>query len=73
MVILGALKGYVHAGVGGNRKSVVAAYFMQPEILQIGDIATRSPEDSMKPQYPEIAKIKGDTIVVEPYLPNKFI
>lgn len=73
VVILGALKGYVHAGVGGNRKSVVAAYFMQPEILQIGDIATRSPEDSMKPQYPEIAKIKGDTIVVEPYLPNKFI
>lgn len=73
VIILGSLRGYVHAGVGGNRKAVVAAYFMQPQILQIGDIATRSPEENEKPQYPEIAKIKGDTIVVEPYLPNKFI
>lgn len=73
VIVLGSLRGYVHAGVGGNRKAVVAAYFMQPQILQIGDVATRSPEDNEKPKYPEIAKIKGDTIVVEPYLPNKFI
>jgi septum site-determining protein MinC len=73
VIVLGSLRGYVHAGVGGSRKAVVAAYFMQPQILQIGDVATRAPEDNIKPQYPEIAKVKGDTIVVEPYLPNKFI
>jgi septum site-determining protein MinC len=52
---------------------LVAAFYLQPEILQIANIMTRSPEDSVKPQYPEVAKVKGDTIIVEPYLPNKFI
>lgn len=73
IIVLGALRGYVHAGIGGNAKAIVAAFYLQPQILQIGDVATRSPEDNVKPQYPEVAKIKGNTIVVEPYLPNKFI
>ncbi|AYD39885.1 septum site-determining protein MinC [Clostridium fermenticellae] len=73
IIILGALKGYVHAGFGGNIKALVAAFYLQPEILQIANVMTRSPEDNVKPQYPEVARVKGDTIIVEPYLPNKFI
>jgi len=73
IIILGALRGYAHAGLGGNLKAIVAAFYLQPEILQIADIMTRAPEDSSKPQYPEIARVKGDTIIVEPYLLNKFI
>lgn len=73
IIVLGALRGYAHAGFGGNPKAIVAAFYLQPEILQIADIMTRSPEDNTKPQYPEVAKVKGDTIIVEPYLPNKFI
>lgn len=73
IIVLGALRGYAHAGFGGNVKAIVAAFYLQPEILQIADIMTRSPEDNVKPQYPEVAKVKGDTIIVEPYLPNKFI
>jgi septum site-determining protein MinC len=34
---------------------------------------TRSPDDGIKPQFPEIAKVKDDSIIVEPYLFNKFI
>lgn len=73
IIVLGALRGYVHAGFGGNTRALVAAFYLQPEILRISDIMTRSPEDNVKPQYPEVARIKGDTIIVEPYLPNKFI
>ncbi|NMM64537.1 septum site-determining protein MinC [Clostridium sp. P21] len=73
IIVLGSLKGYAHAGFGGNDKAVVAAFYLQPEILQIANVMTRSPEDSTKPQYPEVAKVKGGTIIVEPYLPNKFI
>lgn len=73
VIVLGALRGYVHAGFGGNSKAIVAAFYLQPEILQIADVVTRAPEDNVKPQYPEVAKVKGDTIIVEPYLPNKFI
>ena len=73
VIVLGALRGYVHAGVSGNEKAIVAAFSLQPQILQIAGVATRAPEENIKPQYPEVAKIKGNTIVVEPYLPNKFI
>ena len=73
LIVLGALRGYAHAGFGGNSKAIIAAFYLQPEILQIADIMTRSPEDNIKPQYPEVARVKGDTIIVEPYLPNKFI
>ena len=70
---LGSIKGHVRAGTGGNKKSIIAAFFMQPELMQISDILTISPDDGLKPSYPEVAKIKDGYIVVEPYLPNKYI
>ncbi|MDP4087641.1 MAG: septum site-determining protein MinC [Bacillota bacterium] len=73
VIVLGSLKGYVHAGMGGNDKAIVAAFTLQPEILQICSLVTRSPEDNQKPSYPEVARIKDGSIIVEPYLPNKFI
>lgn len=73
IVVLGALKGNVYAGNTGNRHAIIAAYILQPQILRIADIMTRSPDDEIKPNYPEVAKIKDRSIIVEPYLPNKFI
>lgn len=73
IVVLGSLRGNVHAGASGNDKAIIAAFSMQPEILQIADIMTRSPEDGMKPTFPEVAKVKDNMIIVEPYLLNKFI
>ena len=73
IIVLGTIKGQVHAGVGGNKKAVISAFNLQPEILQIADIVTIAPDDGVKPSYPELAKIKGDIIVVEPYLPKKYI
>lgn len=73
IIVFGALRGHAHAGFGGNSRAIVAAIFLQPEMLQIANLVTRSPEDNLKPQYPEVAKIKGNMIIVEPYLPNKFI
>lgn len=73
VIVLGTLRGYVHAGMGGNDKAIVAAFCMQPDILQIAETVTRAPEDGLKPQYPEVAKIREGSIIVEPYLPNKYI
>ena len=69
IIVFGSLRGYAHAGFA---KAIVASICLQPEMLQIADLVTRSP-DNMKPQYPEVAKIRGNIIIVEPYLPNKFI
>lgn len=73
IIVLGSIKGRVRAGLGRNRKAIIAAFLLQPEILQIGDLVTISPDEEIRPSYPEIAKIKDGSIVVEPYLPNKYI
>lgn len=73
IIVLGNLRGNVHAGNTGNTRAIIAAFNLQPKILQIANIMTRAPEDDEKTYYPEVAKIKDDTIIVEPYLPNKFV
>ena len=72
IIVLGNIKGNVSAGSTGNKKAIIAAFSLQPEILKIADLVTLSP-DSQKPEYPEVAKIKDGAIIVEPYLPNKYI
>lgn len=73
IIVLGAIKGAVHAGNNGNEKAFVAAFSLQPQIIEIAGIITISPEDNLKPQYPELARIKNGNIIVEPYLVNKYI
>ena len=73
IIVLGSIKGVVKAGRGGNRDSIIAAFSMQPELIQICDIISFAPEEEEKPGYPEVAKIQNGSIVLEPYLPNKYI
>lgn len=73
IVVLGRIRGQVHAGTNGNHKAIIAGFSLEPELLQIGDLITISPDDGDKPKYPEVAKIKDGVIIVEPYSPNKFV
>lgn len=67
VIVFGALRGNVYAGRGGNNDAVIAAITLKPQILGIGDLATRSPDEDDTPHYPEIALIKDGCIIVEPY------
>ena len=73
IIVLGSIRGHVRAGVGGNRNAIIAAFILQPELLQIADLITIAPDDGIKPSYPEVARVKDEIIIVEPYLPNKYI
>lgn len=73
VIVLGRIRGKVSAGTNGNSKAVIAAFLLQPEILKIASVIAMSPDDIEKPRYPELAKIKDGAIIVEPYLPNKYI
>ena len=55
IVILGALKGNVHAGCTGDRSCFVFALDMQPIQIQIGDLIAKSPD---KPQVKHRLKRK---------------
>lgn len=73
ILVFGKLRGEVHAGNNGNDKAIVVAFELQPKILKIANYITRAPEDGDKPQYPEVAKVRGGIIVLEPYIANKYI
>jgi septum site-determining protein MinC len=65
ILVLGSLRGIAHAGIGGDDKAFVISMKLHPTQLRIGEMITRSPDD-YKPEYPEIAYIKGNNIIIEP-------
>ena len=72
IVVLGTVRGILHAGATGNKNAVAVAFNLYPTQLRIADIITRPPEEKFsKAQLPEIAYIKDDNIYIEYYLPNK--
>ncbi|MPQ42492.1 septum site-determining protein MinC [Clostridium tarantellae] len=72
IIVLGSLRGRVFAGDNGNKKAIIAAFELQPEIMSIAGKITISPDEIDSPGYPEVARLKEDLIIVEPYLPNKY-
>ncbi|WP_099187559.1 septum site-determining protein MinC [Tepidibacter mesophilus] len=69
VVIMGCLRGVVHAGANGNKDAIVVAYDLNPMQLRIENLISIAPdEEFQKPNYPEIAFIKDNCIVIEPYL-----
>ncbi|MGB3368794.1 MAG: septum site-determining protein MinC [Acidaminobacteraceae bacterium] len=69
IIIMGSLRGVAHAGASGNDDAYVAANKLQPTQLRISKLITRAPDDvDFEPTMPEIAYIKDNMIVIEPYL-----
>ncbi|MCG8538901.1 MAG: septum site-determining protein MinC [Clostridia bacterium] len=69
IVIMGALRGIAHAGANGNSNAFVSALRLQPTQLRIGKFIARAPDNSSyNPKYPEIAFIRDEMILIEPYL-----
>lgn len=72
IVVLGILRGVVHAGLGGDKTSIIAAYKLLATQLRICDIIGRaSDENEFHYDVPEVVKIVDEKIVIEPYLPNR--
>ena len=70
VVVLGAIKGLVHAGCGGNRDCYVSAFDMRPTQMRIADLITYVPEEMLtkrgKPKLvPVYAYIKDGQIYIE--------
>ena len=65
VIVLGQIKGMVHAGCKGMTDAFVTAIFMAPIQLRIADIITRFPEENKKgPKPPEYAFIQNGQIFV---------
>lgn len=70
IVVLGSLRGLAHAGAGGNEQAIVMAFRLEPTQLRIARFISRAPdEEGPHPSGPEIARVKGDVIQIEAYVP----
>jgi septum site-determining protein MinC len=68
IVIWGGLYGTAHAGAMGDTSAVICALDMSPLQLRIGEHVARPEEgDPRKPVAPEMAYVREDRIVVEPW------
>lgn len=71
VVIMGSLRGIVHAGANGNKEAIIAALNLQPTQLRIADVVTRPPDSKESKGHflPEIAFIRDERVYIESYLP----
>jgi septum site-determining protein MinC len=62
ILVWGRLRGFAHAGAGGNRDCLILSIQMEPTQLRIADAVARSPEKSPKQLHPEVAYISTEGI-----------
>jgi septum site-determining protein MinC len=68
VIILGRLRGVVHAGAAGNEEAVVGALILAPTQVRIGEQVARAPDEKRWHPWPaEIARVRGGQIIVEPW------
>ena len=67
IIVLGKLRGVVHAGAGGLKEAEVVALLLEPTQLRIADLISRPPEQAENKNgiHPERAFIKDSSIFVE--------
>jgi septum site-determining protein MinC len=73
IIVMGYLRGIVHAGMDGNKEAIVAALNLQPVQLRIANIITRPPDgtENKGAIVPEIAYIKDEQVYIERFLPQR--
>jgi len=69
IIVVGTLRGVVHAGYPDNAEAVVIAMNLTPLQLRIGPFIARADENQNHrgSPRPELARVKDERIVIEPY------
>ena len=65
IIVLGTLRGVVHAGASGDESAVVMALKLMPQQLRIASFFTRAPDVIEAPEYPERASVRNNQIFIE--------
>lgn len=69
VVVMGALRGVVHAGAGGDTDAAVVALTLLPTQIRIASCITRPPDGTNLPDsyQPEVARLRDGEVVIEKY------
>ncbi len=70
ILVMGILRGVVHAGAFGDEGATVTAFQLDPTQLRIATHITRPPDGKKEDGagYPETARIKDGIVVIEKYV-----
>ena len=68
--VWGKLLGIASAGLNGNKKASITSLYLNPLQLRICETVAIGPKDSPKYQYPEVAILENQKIIIKPYLLN---
>lgn len=73
ILVMGALRGLVHAGAAGDESATITALCFEPTQVRIASHITRPPDDnsSSADKPPEIARVRDDNVVIEEYQPPR--
>jgi septum site-determining protein MinC len=67
IIVMGKLRGVVHAGVRGDENVSVSALSLEPSQLRIGKVLSRAPDEKQGGgNGPEWARVQGGRIIVSP-------
>ncbi|HDQ70696.1 MAG TPA: septum site-determining protein MinC [Chloroflexi bacterium] len=67
IVIWGRVQGVVHAGALGDDRAVICALDLAPMQLRIANHIARSPDERHRQPWPEMASVRDEQIVAEPW------
>ncbi|MDD4263245.1 MAG: septum site-determining protein MinC [Firmicutes bacterium] len=65
ILVWGCLQGVAHAGQSGNENARIMALRLKATQLRIAGFISRSPDDSLDPHDPEVARVGSNGIVIE--------
>ncbi|MEW6523783.1 MAG: septum site-determining protein MinC [Bacillota bacterium] len=66
ILVMGTVRGVVHAGASGRADAVVVAFRLRPTQIRIGPHIGRPPEEEgAGPALPEVARVRDGAIIVE--------
>ena len=69
--VWGKLFGIAFAGQNGNKGACIASLYLKPLQLRISEIVAIGPKENPKDQFPEVAILENNKIIIKPYLLNK--
>lgn len=64
IVVTGTLRGIAHAGFTGNKEAFIVASSLKAMQLRIANIISRAPDKEEEVEYPEIAVVRKNKIIV---------
>lgn len=72
VIVLGTVRGVVHAGAVGDMTATITAFYLNPTQLRIANLISRPP-DGDRPclDHPETARIADGNLIIEKYQPLK--